>query len=119
MIADKITPYVSLIGDDGSRRLANLDQERHGKRTTSTGTYSQGYIIENKNDEMLREIRELNRVLKGGLSIIENIDRDYIQIDEVTHVIKRREIVCSVCGWTNPVGLERCRHCNAQLNAKL
>ncbi len=118
MIADKITPYVSLIGDDGNRRLALLDQERHGKKISSTGIYSQGYTIENKNDETLGEIRELNRVLKGGLSVTENLDKDYIQIDGVTHIIKRKEIVCSVCGWTNPVGLERCRHCNAPLRAK-
>lgn len=118
MIADKISPYISLVKDDGDRRLALLDQERHGKKISSAGAYSQGFTIENKNDEVLGEIRELNQVLKGGLSVTENLNGDYIQVDGLTHLIKRREIVCSVCGWTNPVTLERCRHCNAPLQTK-
>ncbi len=118
MIADKISPYISLVRDDGDRRLALLDQERHGKKISSTGVYSQGFTIENKNDEALGEIRELNQVLKGGLSLTETLSGDYIPVDGITHLIKRREIVCSVCGWTNPVTLERCRHCNAPLQTK-
>lgn len=118
MISDKIAPYISMIKDDGDRRLALLDQERHGKKISSTGIYSQGYVVDSKNDEVLHEVRELNPMLKGGLSLTENLTENYVQIDGITHMIKRREIVCSVCGWTNPVSRERCRHCNAPLQIK-
>lgn len=119
--------FVSLVSDDGGKRLAQLDLEGRGRsraKMASKDGYSQGYRITiNTSKEVMSEIRELMKVLDGGINIEVRADAAHFssmlgKLRDIPHFRLIAKIgVCARCGWSNPLHIERCRHCSGPIVA--
>lgn len=119
--------FVSLVSDDGGKRLAQLDLEGRGKsrsRMASRNGYSQGYTITlNTAKEVVSEIEELIKVLDGGINIEVRADASHLpsileKVKNISHFRLTAKIgVCARCGWSNPLHIEKCRHCKGPVVA--
>jgi ribonucleoside-triphosphate reductase len=116
--------FISVVPDDGGKRLAQLDLERKGKGRIRAvkGGYSQGYSINiNTSNEVIEEIVELSKVLDGGIYVElkttgKRINALMEKAKPLTYYRMMTELVaCNKCGWSNPLHLGRCRHCGGPL----
>lgn len=116
---------VSLISDDGGRRLAQLDLERKGKSKSKAvlrNGYSQGYRITlDTSKEVINEIIGLMKVIDGGIDIEVRADASSFplmleKVGTLPHCRLTTEIgICAKCGWPNPLHREKCRNCNGPI----
>ncbi len=119
--------FVSLVSDDGGKRLAQLDLEGRGRsraRMASRDGYSQGYRVTlNTAKDVVSEIEELAKVLDGGVNIEVRADAGHLssilgKVRNVPHFrLTARIGVCARCGWSNPLHMEKCRHCGGPVVA--
>ncbi|MGC9208964.1 MAG: DUF7347 domain-containing protein [Nitrososphaeria archaeon] len=110
LLHEKVGYPISWIQDDSGERLALLDVQRLGKKQ-QVKPYSLGVEVGQHDDVRLREARELNKHLKGGLFVTSEVPLD----DKLSYLYREKEISCKICGWSNPARLQKCRHCGAPL----
>jgi len=115
--------YISYIKDDGSARLAQLDQQRLGKGRVLMSKYSEGYTLDSSDGPLIKEVQTLSSLLEGGLSVEliatkQSGESGRDRLNGINgYVLLNRMVKCTVCGWINPPDAKTCRHCNIEIKA--